>query len=139
MAVVDADGDATASQTLGVSIVGGASLNPTAGADTFVFTNADTDGLLAGVTYNVASGFASGTDSLVFPTAGTDTNYAENLAPEATVSDFVTAADTALNGAVQFYFGVVGSDGYLATDSDGNGITSVVVLAGVTDMGFIDL
>ena len=40
------------------------------------------------------------------------TNYAENLLAAATLSAFVSAADTALNGTVQYYFGVVGSDGY---------------------------
>lgn len=139
VSVVDADGDATGSQTLGVSILGGASLSPTSGADTFAFTDADTDGLLAAVMYNLTSGFATGIDKLDFSTAGSATNYAENLVAAATVSAFVTAADTALNGTVQYYFGVVGSDGYLATDTDGSGITSIVKLAGVTDIAFIDI
>ncbi|MDO9215769.1 MAG: hypothetical protein Q7U14_00770, partial [Lacisediminimonas sp.] len=139
VSLVDADGDATATQTLGVSIVGGAGLSPTSGADTFAFTDADTDGLLAAVMYNVTSGFASGTDKLDFSAAGSVTNYAENLVAAANVSAFATAADTALNGTVQYYFGVVGSDGYLATDTDGDGITSIVKLAGVTDMAFSDI
>ncbi|MCT9809547.1 DUF5801 domain-containing protein, partial [Acidovorax sp. Be4] len=139
VAVVDADGDATGSQTLGVNIVGGASLNPTSGADTFTFANADASGLLAAVMYNITSGFATGTDKLDFSTAGSVTNYAENLVAAASVSALVTAADTALNGTVQYYFGVVGSDGYLATDTDGNGVTSIVKLAGVTDMAFTDI
>jgi hypothetical protein len=139
VSVVDADGDATGTQTLDVSIVGGTSLSPTSGADTFAFTDADTDGLLAGVMYNITSGFATGTDKLDFSTAGSVTNYAENLVAAANVSAFVAAADTALNGTVQYYFGVVGSDGYLATDTDGDGITSVVKFAGVTDMAFTDI
>ena len=95
--------------------------------------------MLAAVMYNVTSGFASGTDKLDFSAAGSVTNYAENLVAAANVSAFATAADTALNGTVQYYFGVVGSDGYLATDTDGDGITSIVKLAGVTDMAFSDI
>ena len=139
VSVVDEDGDATSSQTLEVNIVGGAKLSPTSAADTFAFAGADNDGLLAAVMYNVTSGFASGTDKLDFSTAGSVTSYAENLLAAATLSAFVTAADTALDGTVQYYFGVVGSDGYLATDADGDGITNIVKLAGVTDMAFSDI
>lgn len=139
VAVVDADGDATSDQTLNVSLISGASLSPTSSADAFSFTDADTDGLLAGIMYNITVGFATGIDKLDFPNAGSLSNYAENLVVAADVSAFITAADTALNGTVRYYFGVAGSDGYLATDTDGNGITSIVKLAGVTDMAFSDI
>jgi hypothetical protein len=139
VSVVDADGDATAIQTLDVNIVGVAGLSPTSDVDTFAFTDLDADGLLAAVMYNITSGFVSGTDKLDFSAVGSSLNYAENLAAAANVSAFVTAADTALDGTVQYYFGVVGSDGYLATDTDGDGITSIVKLAGVTDMAFSDI
>ena len=139
VSIVDADGDVTGSQTLGVSIVGGASLSPTSGADTFAFTDADTDSLLAAVMYNLGGGFATGVDKLDFSTAGSGTNYAENLGSVTDLSVFVAVADTVLDGTVDYYFGVVGGNGFLATDADGLGITSIVQLSGVTDMAAADI
>lgn len=139
VAAQDFDGDKTSSQTLDVSIKSDGSLSPTSGVDTFVFSDADTDGLLAAVMYNITSGFVSGTDRLDFAVAGSVANYAENTTPASNLSAFVTAADTALTATVNYYFGVVGGDGYLATDTDGLGITSIIKLAGVTDMAFGDI
>lgn len=57
----------------------------------------------------------------------------------ASVATFIAAADAALDGTVDYYFGVVGGNGYLATDSDGNGITGIIRQVGVTDMAFGDI
>lgn len=139
VSVVDADGDATSTQTLNVNIVGNNSLTATAGSDSFAFSDPDADGLLSIVMYNITGGFVSGTDKLNFAAAGSGTNYEEKLAAETSVAAFVGAADTELDGTVDYYFGVVGGNGYLAFDEDGNGITSIVQLVGVTDMAFGDI
>jgi hypothetical protein len=116
-----------------------------AGADTIIFSNVDTTFTAAtsvtAVTDTIASGFASGTDHLDFTTAGTSANYSEQiLTPAASFSAFVTAADTALNTTVLYYFGVVGTDGYLAYDSDADGdIDGIVKLTGIVDMSYTDI
>jgi hypothetical protein len=113
-----------------------------AGADTIIFSNVDTTAgasTLSAPTDIIASGFTSGLDHLDFTTAGSATNYAEQLTPAATLAALVTAADTALNGTVQYYFGVVGTDGYLVYDADGTGQTVLLKLTGVTDMAFGDI
>ncbi len=139
VAVKDADGDATGSQTLGVTIVGGSGVTASAGVDTFVISAAPVDGLLQMVTTVIDGGFASGVDKLKFPVAGSGA-YAENLADALSVGAFVAAANTALiDGNVSFYFGVVGGNGYLAYDANNNGISSIVNLVGVTDMAATDI
>jgi hypothetical protein len=78
----------------------------------------------------------------VVTTVGTGSgsvNYAENLTPAATVDDLLVAADTALNGTVDFYFGVVGTTGYLVQDDDGTGHTNLIKLSGVLDMAAADI
>ena len=49
------------------------------------------------------------------------------------------SADIALDGAKTYYFGVVGGDGYLAFDADGNGITTIIQLVGVTNIDSGDI
>jgi hypothetical protein len=67
------------------------------------------------------------------------TNYAENLTAAATIDDLLTAADAALNGTVDFYFGVVGVNGYLVQDNDGTGHTNLIKLSGVVDFDYADI
>jgi hypothetical protein len=114
-----------------------------AGADTIHFDNVDgvlpSGGTLTAVTDTIASGFTSGSDVLDFTTAGSGTNYTENLTAAASLTALVTAADTALNGTIQYYFGVVGTDGYLVYDADGTGQTVLLKLTGVTDMAYTDI
>jgi hypothetical protein len=63
-------------------------------------------------------------------------HYTEVVADAGTFGAFLTAADTALgvntDAIPDYYFGVVGSNGYLAYDMGGTGITGVIKLAGVT-------
>ena len=80
------------------------------------------------VTTQGAAGSGSGT-----------TNYAENLTAVATIDDLLTAADLALNSTVDFYFGVVGVNGYLVQDDNGTGHTNLIKLSGVTDMDYSDI
>ena len=137
--VTDADADATPAQTLNVTIEGDKIFTGGVGADTFNFSGLDTDGSLTAATAVISAGFTSGVDTLNFPTAGTGANYTEVAAPAANVAAFITAADTALNGTTNYYFGVVGGDGYLAYDGDGTGITSIIKLVGVTDIAPTDI
>ena len=137
--VTDADADATASQTLNVTIEGDKTFTGGVGADTFNFSGLDTDGALTAATAVISAGFTSGVDTLNFPTAATGANYMEVAGPAANVGAFITAADSALNGTINYYFGVVGGDGYLAYDGDGAGITSIIQLVGVTDIAPPDI
>ena len=137
--VTDADADSTAAQTLNVTIEGDKTFTGGVGADTFNFSGLDTDSSLTAATTVISSGFTSGVDTLNFPTAGTGANYMEVAAPAANVAAFITAADTALNGTTNYYFGVVGGDGYLAYDGDGTGITGIIKLVGVTDIAPTDI
>ncbi|WP_269713794.1 hypothetical protein [Caulobacter sp. NIBR2454] len=116
-------------------------LNGGTGSDRYVFSgvDADTDVVLTAITDEIAGGFVSGADTLDFTVAGTLANYQEVLPPAVDLTAFIAAADTALNGTVQYYFGVVGADGYLATDADGDGVTTVIKLSGVTDMASGDI
>ena len=137
--VTDADADSTAAQTLNVTIEGDKTFTGGVGTDTFNFSGLDTDSSLTAATTVISSGFTSGVDTLNFPTAGTGANYMEVAAPAANVAAFITAADTALNGTTNYYFGVVGGDGYLAYDGDGTGITGIIKLVGVTDIAPTDI
>ncbi|MFI3215252.1 MAG: hypothetical protein QX192_00420, partial [Methylococcales bacterium] len=89
------------------------------------------------------SGSVTGTTALTTPNAlsdgTTDLQYLEVLTPVADFSALMDAADLALNGHVDFYFGVVGSNGYLFHDVDGIGHTNVIQLPGVTDMAYSDI
>jgi S-layer protein len=116
-------------------------LNGGTGIDRFVFSDvdADTDVVLTAVTDVISGGFVSGADTLDFTLVGAVGNYQEVLAPVADLAAFSTAADAGLNGTIQYYFGVIGANGYLAFDADGAGITSIIQLTGVTDMAFGDI
>ena len=61
-------------------------------------------------------------------------NFVKVSVAAASLSALLTAADTALNGTIDYYFGVVGADGYLVTDSDGIGYTDVIKFTGVTGL-----
>ncbi|AYC31598.1 hypothetical protein D3880_03950 [Pseudomonas cavernae] len=137
--LTDADGDATATQTLDVTIVGGDGVTASANADTFVIGDTDVDGLLSMVMTVIDGGFASGIDKFDFTAAGSGTNYTEVLAPATNLAAFTAAADAALDGTTDYYFGVVGGDGYLAQDADGAGITNIIQLVGVIDMASTDI
>jgi hypothetical protein len=139
VALVDADGDATATQTLDVTIAGDNRVTASAGAQTFVIADTDVDGLFSMALTVIDGGFATGVDTLNFTDAGSATNYTEVLAPAANLAAFTAAADTALNGTTDYYFGVVGGDGYLAFDGDGNGITNIIQLVGVTNIAPTDI
>lgn len=132
VAVKDTDGDATAPQTLDVSIVGGNGTTATPAADTIVIDDAASADLLNMVMHVVSGGFASGTDKLDMVEPGS-TGFVDG----GTATDlkaFIAAADTALNGTTDFYAADVGTDTFVAFDADGTGITTIVQLVGVTTL-----
>ena len=135
VAVKDADGDATGSQTLDVTIVGGNGVTASVIADTFVFDDTDTDGLLAMVMRVIDGGFASGIDKLDLSLASSGVGAFLDAGATTGLSAFIAAADTALNGGtVKYYFADDGTSGYLAYDEDGLGITTIVQVVGTTTM-----
>ncbi len=139
VALTDADGDATTTQTLDVIIVGDNRVTASAGADSFVIADTDVDGLFSMALTVIDGGFATGSDTFNFTLAGSDGNYTEVLAPVTNLAAFTAAADIALDGTKTYYFGVVGGDGYLAFDGDGSGITAIIQLVGVTDIISTDI
>jgi len=131
-------GDSAANALKGAAGVD--SLKGAGGADTFVFSDVDPDvDTTAGLVTDVVLDFASAVDTLDFTTAGSASNYTETLTPAANLAALLAAADTALTATIKYYFGVVGSDGYLVQDDDGTGYTSVIKLTGLTDMAYSDI
>jgi hypothetical protein len=115
-----------------------------ADADTFVFTGtgdvlATPVAIASLTTTDIITDFVSATDKLDFATAGSGTNYAENTTAAASMAALLAAADTALDGTVQYYFGVVGTDGYLIHSTNGSTADAMVKLAGVTDIAATDI
>ncbi|WP_176593614.1 hypothetical protein [Sphingobium sp. EM0848] len=97
----------------------------------------DTDSLPTQPT-RIVSGFTSGTDKLDF--ASISGSFAAETVTHATnLAAFIAAADTKLNGSVDFYFDSFGGNGYLAYDNNGVGITALIQLVGVTNMVGADL
>ncbi len=129
------------------TILGGTGIDSMTGGDgidRFQFSAADTDVDITAAT-DIITDFASGTDNMYFYTdtttgvAGSSTNYTEVLTAAADLATFAAAASTALNATIKYYFGVVGTDGYLAFDDDGTGVTQIIKLTGVTDLAFTDI
>jgi T1SS-143 domain-containing protein len=132
--VIDFDGDTTASQNLSVSIGSATALSGTSGADTFVMTDisaTDLDNVLSDATRTI-SGFNTSSDVLDFTTDATVANFESGANPFASLGAFITEANTQLDGTTDYYFGVVGADGYLAYDDDGVSMTALIKLVGVT-------
>ncbi len=133
--IVGGAGDDTITGGTGVDTLTGG-----AGADVFDFSDVDTDiDTTAGAVTDIITDFVTASDKLNFTAAGSATNYVEQLTAAADLTALLTAAGTALDGTVGYYFGVVGTNGYLVQDVDGTGYTSVIQLTGVTDMAFGDI
>lgn len=111
-------------------------LTGNAGADTFAFSTVDV-ATTAGAVTAIITDFKTGVDKIKVTNGadagpGSATNYVEATSAASTLTALLTAADTALNGAVDYYVGQVGSDSYLVTDANGTGYTNVIKLTGVT-------
>lgn len=122
----------------GVNAVTGTvdTLTGNGGADTFAFSTADV-ATTAGAVTAIITDFKTGVDKIKVTNgadagAGSATNYVEATSAASTLTALLTAADTALNGTVDYYVGQVGSDSYLVTDANGTGYTNVIKLTGVT-------
>ncbi|MDD5215889.1 MAG: hypothetical protein PHQ03_10180, partial [Methylococcales bacterium] len=106
------------------------------GADKFVFSLLDLDSTVVAITDEITD-FVTGSDKIVSFTSGFAGNYVENLTPVADLATLLTTADDPLNGV--FYFGVIGTNGYLVIDADGIGHTDVIKLTGVTNIAPEDI
>jgi S-layer protein len=133
--------------TQGVNAVTGSvdTLTGNASADIFAFSTADVDTAVGAVTA-IITDFVSGTDKIIVTEganagAGSTTNYVEATATAADLATLLTAANTALDGTVDYYVGQVGTDSYLVTDAGDTGYTNVIKLAGValTGIAYTDL
>ncbi len=148
--IIGGSGDDAITGGSGIDTLKGGSgndvLTGAGGADIFDFSDiaADLDTVLATPAINdTIADFVTTSDKIkidgtVF-VAGTGGNYAEQTAAAADMDALKVAADTALNATVEYYFGVVGTDGYLFMDDDGTGHTHMIKLTGVTDMAFGDI
>lgn len=131
------DGDDTLTGGAGNDTLTGGS-----GVDTFLFSTVDLDTISSGATVtDIIADFAAADGEKIggWGVAGSLTNYAEN-ATAVTYSTLLSNADTALNGTVKYYVGLSSDDSsaYLVYDNDGTGVTDVIKLTGVTDLGAID-
>jgi Ca2+-binding RTX toxin-like protein len=128
------------------TIEGGAgmdTLHGAAGNDLFVFDPANLGArpvpfASAAVTDRIAD-FTSGSDKLAFEQPGVAANYAENTAQAASLAALLADADAKLDGAVQYYFGVTGINGYLVYSADGAATGVVIELTGLADMAASDI
>jgi hypothetical protein len=87
---------------------------------------------------------AQGDDTILFFNAlGTQTalgDFSKDISHVLTMDQYLTAADSALDGNTDYFFGVVDMDGagwqepsgYLAYDADGTGITMLIEFHGMT-------
>jgi len=124
------------------SLSGGAgvdSLSGGAGADRFVFAAGDT-GLLASTADDI-NDFVSGSDRLALGiTAGSATNYGEDLNNAGSFAAAQAVADGLADGVIRYVFVVVGSDGFMFVDRNADGtVDEAIKLTGVTDMAFGDI
>ncbi len=135
----DAAGTATALMTA-INSATGATVTATSSAGIVTLT-----AKLAGTAFTAATSVANGASAT--PAVGTSAvvatttpntpetgNFVKVSVAAASLSALLTAADTALNGTIDYYFGVVGADGYLVTDSDGIGYTDVIKFTGATGL-----
>ena len=135
----DAAGTATALMTA-INSATGATVTATSSAGVVTLT-----AKLAGTAFTAATSVANGASAT--PAVGTTAavaittanvpetgNFVKVSVAAASLSALLTAADTALNGTIDYYFGVVGADGYLVTDSDGIGYTDVIKFTGATGL-----
>jgi Ca2+-binding RTX toxin-like protein len=125
-------------------LVGGAGVDSWtggAGADLFILAVEDLVEPLpiasAGIT-DAITDFATGVDSLLFPTAADATNYFESAVPELDLTALLKSASGKLDATVVFYLGVIGSDGYLV-HTNGTDVDAVVKLTGVTHLAVTDI
>ena len=115
-------------------------------ADTFNFVDLGfNDGPSDFSTIDTIANFVSGSDRLQFAeyfgfqlgtVAG---NYVENLTAAVDLPTLGAAAALAHAGGAEYYFGVVGANGYLIADDTADGWGTVVQLTGVTDMAPADI
>lgn len=144
--------------------MGVSNISVAAGHNTFDLGNAQlsydatgaglTAAQLAGITFAsdvIKAGFTSGGTDYHNNTSngeivlshgiGTLANFSANLAAVASFTQFEQNAAAALQGGVNYYFGVVGSNGFLAEigNNGAHTVSAIVELVGVTNLGFGDI
>ncbi|MFC0218860.1 VWA domain-containing protein, partial [Pseudochelatococcus lubricantis] len=103
------------------------------GADIFGFRAGETG--ITAATVDEITDFATGVDKIKTGLAGSGANYAEGTAAD--FSGALAAANTAIGGAIKYYFAGVGADGYLFYDRNGDGnADEAIKLTGVGVNGF---
>jgi Ca2+-binding RTX toxin-like protein len=124
------------------NITGGAGIDTITGgtgADVFTIAAGGSTVATATAVTDVITDFVTTSDKIAL-VAGTSSNYSEVLTPAADLTTLLTAANTALDGTILLYFGVVGANGYLITDdSIGAGANNIIQLTGVTDIAYGDI
>lgn len=108
-----------------------------AGNDTFVFNQGDASRLSPDVILDFNT---TGDDvlDLAQPATLVNSDLAGVLAVD--YATFLTNADTALDATVRYYFGTVGTDGFLAIEYGGSGVADEVIqLTGVTALALADI
>lgn len=125
-----------------INLANGDTATGNGGADKFIVDITPAGTAAADFTAVMASitDFASGTDTLKLSgTAATSANFTKATAAVADFTAALAAADTALNGTVQYNVQFVGNDAYVFFDADGTiatADTEVVKLVGVGLTGF---
>ncbi|MFM8374749.1 MAG: calcium-binding protein, partial [Phenylobacterium sp.] len=117
---------------------GADTLHGGSGSDVFVFGAGDSG--VTPVTVDEVIDFNSGADQLSLGVAGSGANYTESLTDAGTLANAISLAETLLDGTLRYVFVVVGSDGYLLVDRNGDEVVDEAIkLTGVTDMSSTDV
>jgi hypothetical protein len=146
------DGLGDVSMTLSEQTFGAIDVDALDGAFALGMNIEDLDAAtLAGTPHTIINGFEGDTDNIVFNLDPADAADFRAIADQTTAQGLFNALSTALNGTVDYVFAVYsGADitgdgvaetnlGVLAYDVDGNGITSVLYMPGVTELSAADL
>ena len=130
------------------TIIGGAGVDTLTGgaagagfdnaSDNFVFSSTDVDTNPPPFATDTITDFEAVDRITGSFGAGTATNTFISSSSFASFNDLISAADTALNGTVKYYFGSVATDSYLLADGNGVGITDVIKLTNNAVNSFSD-
>jgi len=128
-------------------IDGGAGIDTLTGGtgnDTFVF-NSGAQSISSSNVTDVITDFVRGTDKIDFGIAGSNPQFVSAATPVVNLATLLINANTKNNevpnktdGKILYYFGVIGTDGYLITEDDAGVIGNIIQLTGVTTLAVSD-